>query len=81
MAHNGAASAILRRFPSLAFMGLSSIDMPDGPEPGRLLLGFYPGLERVRSFPVCCARAASGHAASAPPGVAKNFPSFMWLAM
>jgi hypothetical protein len=45
------------------------------------LLGFYPGLERVRSFPVCCARAASGHAASAPPGVAKNFRRSMWLAI
>src|SRR5262249_45146919 len=44
MAHNGAASAIPRRFPSLAFMGLSSIDMPDRPEPGRPLLGSTPGL-------------------------------------
>jgi hypothetical protein len=29
----------------------------------------------------CCARAASGHAAAAPPSVAKNFRRPMWLAM
>jgi hypothetical protein len=29
---------------------------------------------------VCCARAASGHAAT-PPSVAKNFRRPMWLAM
>src|SRR5215831_8131411 len=29
----------------------------------------------------CCARAASGHAAAAPPSVAKNFRRLMWLAM
>src|SRR5262245_27229417 len=29
----------------------------------------------------CCARAASGHAAAAPPSVAKNFRRAMWLAM
>jgi len=28
----------------------------------------------------CCARAASGHAAAAPPSVAKNFRRPMWLA-
>jgi len=28
-----------------------------------------------------CARAASGHAAAAPPSVAKNFRRPMWLAM
>jgi hypothetical protein len=28
----------------------------------------------------CCARAASGHAAAAPPSVAKNFRRAMWLA-
>jgi hypothetical protein len=29
----------------------------------------------------CCARAASGQAAAAPPSVAKNFRRPMWLAM
>jgi len=29
----------------------------------------------------CCARAASGHIAAAPPSVAKNFRRPMWLAM
>jgi hypothetical protein len=29
----------------------------------------------------CCARAARGHAAAAPPTVAKNFRRPMWLAM
>jgi len=29
----------------------------------------------------CCARAASGHAAAAPPSVAKSFRRSMWLAM
>jgi hypothetical protein len=29
----------------------------------------------------CCARAASGHAAAAPPSVAKNFRRSIWLAM
>jgi len=29
----------------------------------------------------CCARAAIGHAAAAPPSVAKNFRRPMWLAM
>jgi hypothetical protein len=29
----------------------------------------------------CCARAASGHAAAAPPSVVKNFRRPMWLAM
>ena len=29
----------------------------------------------------CCARAASGHAAAAPPSAAKNFRRPMWLAM
>jgi hypothetical protein len=29
----------------------------------------------------CCAPAASGHAAAAPPSVAKNFRRPMWLAM
>ena len=29
----------------------------------------------------CCARAASDHAAAAPPSVAKNFRRPMWLAM
>jgi putative tryptophan/tyrosine transport system substrate-binding protein len=29
----------------------------------------------------CCARAASGHAAAAPPSVAKNFRRPMWLAI
>jgi hypothetical protein len=29
----------------------------------------------------CCAYAASGHAAAAPPSVAKNFRRSMWLAM
>jgi hypothetical protein len=29
----------------------------------------------------CCARAVSGHAAAAPPSVAKNFRRPMWLAM
>jgi hypothetical protein len=29
----------------------------------------------------CCARAANGHAAAAPPSVAKNFRRSMWLAM
>jgi len=32
-------------------------------------------------FAGCCARAASGHAAAAPPNVAKNFRRSMWLAM
>ena len=34
---------------------------------------------RMRS--PCCARPASGHAAAAPPSVAKNFRRPMWLAM
>jgi hypothetical protein len=35
----------------------------------------------VRSFAACCAPAASGHAAAAPPrSVAKNFRHLMWLA-
>jgi hypothetical protein len=29
----------------------------------------------------CCARAANGHAAAAPPSVAKDFRRPMWLAM
>ena len=29
----------------------------------------------------CCAYAASGHAAAAPPSVAKNFRRSMWLAL
>src|SRR5262249_38877010 len=29
----------------------------------------------------CCARAASGHAATAPPSAAKNFRRSMWLAI
>jgi hypothetical protein len=36
-------------------------------------------MRRTRSL--CCARAASGHAAAAPPSVAKNFRRSMWLAM
>jgi len=35
----------------------------------------------VGSFPACCAHAANGHAAAAPPSVAKNFRRSMWLAM
>ena len=36
-------------------------------------------MRRTRSR--CCALAASGHAAAAPPSVAKNFRRSMWLAM
>src|SRR5262245_21454356 len=32
-------------------------------------------------LPVCCPRAASGHATTAPPSVAKNSRRSMWLAM
>jgi hypothetical protein len=35
----------------------------------------------VDSFVDCCALTASGHAAAAPPSVAKNFRRSMWLAM
>jgi len=40
-----------------------------------------PKYPMVGNFPACCARAASGHAAAAPPSVAKNFRRPMWLAM
>jgi hypothetical protein len=36
-------------------------------------------IRRIRSD--CCARAASGHAATALPSVAKNFRRSMWLVM
>jgi hypothetical protein len=39
-----------------------------------------PSNPRVAGF-ACCARAASGHAAAAPPSAAKNFRRSMWLAM
>jgi hypothetical protein len=35
----------------------------------------------ITGIPGCCARAASGHAAAAPPSVAKNFRRSIWLAM
>jgi hypothetical protein len=35
----------------------------------------------ITGIPVCCARAASGHAAAAPPSLAKNFRRSMWLAI
>jgi hypothetical protein len=34
-----------------------------------------------RTFPSCCARAASGHAAAAPPSVNMNSRRRMWIAM
>jgi hypothetical protein len=50
---------------------------------GRLqkLAAAPPKYPMVGSFVGCCARAASGHAAAAPPSVAKNFRRSMWLAM
>jgi len=35
----------------------------------------------ITGIAACCARAASGHAAAAPPTAAKNFRRPMWLAM
>jgi hypothetical protein len=35
----------------------------------------------ITGIPGYCARAASGHAAAAPPSVAKNFRRSIWLAM
>jgi hypothetical protein len=36
---------------------------------------------RFSAIADCCARTVSGHAAAAPPSVAKNFRRSMWLAM
>ena len=37
--------------------------------------------EKPDALALCCARAASGQAAAAPPSVAKNFRRSIWLAM
>jgi hypothetical protein len=41
----------------------------------------HPIQNPTTGIATCCARAASGHAAAAPPSVAKNFRRPMWLAM
>src|SRR5262249_23250957 len=42
---------------------------------------FEPTNPIVGSLPACCARAARGHAAAAPPSVTKNFRRATWFAM
>jgi hypothetical protein len=43
--------------------------------------GVRPLTNTITGIAGCCACAASGHAAAAPPSVAKNFRRSMWLAM
>jgi hypothetical protein len=49
-------------------------------------MGTSLSADLVLKYPIagiagCCARAPSGHAAAAPPSVAKNSRRPMWLAM
>jgi hypothetical protein len=48
---------------------------------GMIIVMDRVGYDPVTGMADCCARAASGHTAAAPPSVAKNFRRPMWLAM
>jgi hypothetical protein len=50
-------------------------------EKGALPIARRPLTRPTIGIAACCARTSSGHAAAAPPSVARNVRRAMWLAM